>query len=301
MGRYSEKHLSVPGNVVKVRQPGSAVPAIVVGLSVVLSALVVSTMVAFRSTPPPLSVSCLEPKNASSREVTLFPQGDDISVRSGGFANSSLPIHFCLDQSVDLVGAWNSSQPVLPFVMYTWILPYYLGCDPQYCFHRNGTFAGPLFPGSYAMGFFTDTWANVSVNVTQPMELVFDRVTEMLQPAGPVYLPPGGYSDWLMSIPSGAKDVGFDASQVDLNFGFYAGLMNASQFAAFQQSPSPSDFQGLSWGGWSNQGMGGSVLTSSCLDLHLAPGNYTLVVWNSSSGNGVLQFDDPLYLAFNAS
>ena len=283
-----------------MRQAGLAVPAIVVGLAVVSTALLVSTLVVFQATPPTPTVNCLEPKNGSSGEVTLFPQGEEISVIAGGFANSSLPSYFCLDQSVDLVGAWNSSQPVGPFVLYTWELPTYLGCNPQYCFARYGTLEGTLFPGSYAMGFSTDTWANVTVNVTQSVELVFDRVTEMLQPSGPVYLPPGAFSDWQLSPPSGAKNVGFDASEVHVNFGFYAGLMNASEFAAFQQNPSSVDFQGLSWAEWSNSGEWGSLFSYGASNLRWTPGNYTLVIWNSSPENGVLQFDDPLYLAFNA-
>lgn len=280
---------------------GFAVPAIVVGLAVVSTAMLVSTLVVFQATPPTPTTNCLEPTNGSSREVTLFPQGEKISLVSNGLPNSSLPLDFCLDRSVDLTGAWNSNQPVSPFALFTWQLPMYTGCDPQYCFHRNGTFDGTLFPGAYAVGFFVDTWANVTVNVTQPIELVFDRVTEMLQPSGPVYLQPGAFSDWQMSVPSGARNVGFDASEVQVNVGFYAGLMNASEFAEFEQNPSALDFQNLSWEERSTSGCWGSILSSGSSEFQWTPGNYTLVFWNYGAGSGTLQFDDPLYVAFNVA
>jgi len=284
----------------EVRAGERAIPAVVIGLALVSTGILVSSLAVFQATPavPAPAVKCLEPTNGSSREVTLLPQGEE-TVRNGDSTNTSTLIHFCLDQSVDLVGAWNSSEPVGTFVVYAWEFPFALGCNPQYCFARNGTFETTLLPGSYILGFLTESWANVTVNVTQRIELVFDRVTEMLQPAGPVYLPPGDSAEWQFSTPSGARNVMLGTTEVHLNFGFFAGLMNTSQFAAFQQNPSRLDFQGLSCATWSNAGEWGAII--GCSNLHWMPGNYTYVVWNSSPGNGVLQFDDPLFLAFNAS
>ncbi len=277
-------------------QAGFTTRAIVVGVALVSTAMLVSTLAVFQATPPTPTVNCLEPKNGSSDEVVLFPQGYRISLTGEGFANSSFPTRFCLTQSVDIVGAWTSNQPGYPVVVFSWEWPI-LGCDPQFCGHRNGTLEGALFPGAYIMDFFAENSTNVTVNVTQSIELVFDRVTEMLQPSGPVYMSPGDFTDWTFSVPSDATNAGLDASDAQINVGYYAGLMNATQFATFQQNPSSQDFHGLPWGEWSNAGEWGSILVVG----GLAPGNYTLVVWNYGSENGILQLDGPLYLAFNAS
>ena len=276
-------------------QAGFATRAIVVSVVVVSTAVLVSTLVVFKATPPAPAVTCLEPKNASSDEVTLFPQGDRISIVENGSLNSSLPIFFCLDQSVDVSGAWNSSERVASFIVPTWELSTFPGCNPGACGHLNGTFEWFLMPGSYALFFWGDSGTNGIVNVTQSIELLFDRVTEMLQPAGPVNLPPGHFADWQLTVPAGSTNVSFDASEAQVNFGFYAGLMNATQFAAFEGNPSAASFQGLVWSGQANSGDFGDILDES----GFAPGTYTLVVWNDGSGYGTLQLDGPLYLAYN--
>jgi hypothetical protein len=71
-----------------------------------------------------------------------------------------------------------------------------------------------------------------------------------------------------------------------------------SQYAAFQQTPSSSDFPGLPWAEWCNGGASGNLFSMPPTE-YIPPGNYTLVFWNYGSVMGYLQFQGPLYLAYN--
>jgi len=253
----------------------------------------VITLQAFPSPIPP-SAKCASTPN-TSKAVTLLSKGINFTVSPNATGHAEAAFPFCINESITFLGAWNATQltdtAVIPAgSTYT--------CPVQTCDSLNGSYNTTLFPGSYDLIFTTGSWpANITkVTITQPVELLFDRTTILLQSAGTQVIGPMHYLSWSVSIPPNAGRIAF-YSDGKVNTGFSAGFMDPSQWASFQANQSAFNWTVLSWFIEASGGIGGPFLSSNPL-LLVGPGTYTFVFYNDNTSQCVLQLLTPLWIAY---
>jgi hypothetical protein len=241
------------------------------------------------------AVSSNPPKSAIP-PVVLLPTNSSFSVLqplSGPFWSQGARFPFTINESVTLDGSWNATEPTDAVVIaqnVSWT------CHYMSCGQRTQTFNLTLFPGSYDLFFTLDPWVNnTTVTITQPVEILFDRVAVLLQPSGSSVIGPMRYLSWNFSIPPSSSRVDF-YSDNNVSTGFYVGLMNEAQWESFKENQSAFNWSTLSWGMWSNGGETGPLFFTS--GQSFGAGEYTLVFYNPNPYRSVLQFLTPLYLAY---
>jgi len=238
--------------------------------------------------------------------IVLVPNGTSFTVSVGGCGpNASYwcgeaVFPFSVNQSVSLVGSWRASTSVWMSVIAQNSTPF---CHPVNCGQSNWTFNLTLFPGAFDIVFVPGTGlqlTNSTVTVTRTIEVVFDRVTLVLQASGTAVLGSMKNLNWTVSIPANAKDIEFDSVET-ITTGYWAGLMDSAQWAVFERNPSSFNWTSLPWFSGASGGVGPGPVITTAFGLTLPLGNYTLVIYNPTPVAGVIDFLTPLYFAYAPS
>lgn len=239
-------------------------------------------------TPPPGS-PCSGPIIGGPAPGVLLATGTTF-LASEGFP-------FCLSQSATLNGSWSAPDPtaaavLVPDTITMWPCPG--------CYARNGSFEESLFPGSYVVEFLSGSSGSQPpdvVYVDEALELVFDRATIVLQPAGERVVGPQASLNWSFALPAGASAAGLSSSE-QIQRGYEAGVMSPAQWTKFQSNESAFNWESLAWFALASGGGDGPILTTG--PLNLAPGNYYFVFYNDQTSSNAVDFTTPLYFAFTA-